>query len=780
LLLSALSLLMCVSMLIGTTFAWFTDSVTSSGNIIKSGTLDVEMYWAEGKDAVPTTDAGWTDASQGAIFNHDKWEPGYAVVRHIKIANEGTLALKYKLAIVANGEVSDLADVIDVYYVDPAVQVSDRAQLTDANKLGTLTEVLANLANTASGELLAGENDTITLALKMQETAGNEYQNKSIGTNFSVQLLATQLTSERDSFNDQYDVESDYVAEVKTADALATALRAGGIVKLANDISVTDALTVPAGVAVELELNGKTLTGTQGRDADNNRIHVIVNNGILTIKDGTVKSAGYDGGSAIYNNAGATLTIEDVTLYGAPQSDPVYEAGVSKPYPSYAFNNYGNAVVNGATVKSYHGAIATGGDGVTVINDADIDVGLGQSTGITSYVIYSYENAQVTVNDGEFAFTKQEIYVNGGNTFCELGTNPIIINGGNYTGTSFSIAAGREYVIKGGTFDKDPTAYAKGQVVDNGDGTWTVKPYEVSTAADLADKLANGNPVVLTSDVAFTTQLSITEDAYIDGNGKTIKFTSGGSATRFIDVQAAGADLTIKNAVIDIDGSYCQRGINYNTNGTLILDNVTLTGTTKATYGINLPSGSANATVVMKNCDITALIALNVWGENVVANITDCNLSNYDNNPTEGENYVTVMLNNNGTDSAEGAVITITGGTITAKDETGAPCIAIKNNTATGAIVVSDTTVVEGITATNVAIVRYRDGSGNFYNEFYGSTSLQSAVTLAAQSANAEVFLLTDITVDTLDVPANIIIHKNGHNLTVGATTGSGTLNILD
>lgn len=203
LLLSALSLLMCVSMLIGSTFAWFTDSVTSSGNIIKSGTLDVEMYWADGTEAPDS--ATWTDASTSAIFNYDKWEPGYVEVRHIKIANVGTLALKYQIKIVANGEVSDLADVIDVYYVDPAVQVSNRAQLTDANKLGTLTEVLANLANTANGELPAGENDTITLALKMQESAGNEYQGLSIGSDFSVVLMATQDNVEKDAFDEDYD-----------------------------------------------------------------------------------------------------------------------------------------------------------------------------------------------------------------------------------------------------------------------------------------------------------------------------------------------------------------------------------------------------------------------------------------------------------------------------------------------------------------------------------------------------------------------------------------------
>ena len=208
LLMSILSLVLCISMLVGTTFAWFTDSVTSSGNIIKSGKLEVGMYWADGTQAVPTAKEGWTDASKGAIFNYDNWEPGYVEVRHIKIANEGTLALKYKVNIVANGEVSDLADVIDVYYVDPALQIADRSELTEGKKLGTLTEVLAALGQTGNGTLKAGQVDTITIALKMQETAGNEYQEKSIGTDFSIQLVATQLTYEGDDFDNQFDKDA--------------------------------------------------------------------------------------------------------------------------------------------------------------------------------------------------------------------------------------------------------------------------------------------------------------------------------------------------------------------------------------------------------------------------------------------------------------------------------------------------------------------------------------------------------------------------------------------
>ena len=202
--LSGMAIMLCFAMLAGSTFAWFTDSVESGSNIIVAGNLDVEMYWAEGKDD-PST-AAWKDASEGAIFNYDLWEPGYTEVRHIKIENKGTLALQYKIIIVANGEVSELADVIDVYYLDPAAQITNRDQLTDSNKLGTLTEVLANLDETGTGYLAKGNSDTITLALKMQEEAGNEYKNASLcDGGFKVQLIATQASGEYDSFGNDYD-----------------------------------------------------------------------------------------------------------------------------------------------------------------------------------------------------------------------------------------------------------------------------------------------------------------------------------------------------------------------------------------------------------------------------------------------------------------------------------------------------------------------------------------------------------------------------------------------
>ena len=667
LMMSALSLLLCCSMLIGTTFAWFTDSVTSANNIIKSGSLDVEMYWAEGTDAVPTTDAGWTDASQGAIFDYDKWEPGHTVVRHIKIANEGTLALKYKLAIVANGEVSDLADVIDVYYIDPAVQLSDRAELTDANKLGTLTEVLKNLANTANGELLAGENDTITLALKMQDLAGNEYQNKSIGTNFSVQLLATQLTSEKDSFDNQYDVESDYVVEVKTADALAVALKAGGKVKLASDISVTEALTVPAGVAVELDLNGKTINAAYAEGSTTNHVYAFTNNGNLLLKNGTVNARGIfnygnmvlesgtinaidgNGGYAVRNYAGATFTMNGGTIATTLEDDHqvnnggydattvrvddgatfVMNGGVINNICDYTFaiENSGTTIVNAGTVSSVHS---------TVTNYGTMEINGGTFTcngleGVTAHAVWA-SSGITTVNGG--TFNGKDNY-NGFNIDASAGA-VVNVYGGNFLPVHSGSLYGEGTInVYGGTFFDDPSARVVTgyEVTNNVDGTWTVDEYKVSTGAELVDAIANGKAVELTQDVTLgkiDLTGAITNDVVIDANGHKVTTTDSYG----IEV-TPGKNVTISNANVEMTkaGDYITYAAGFKiANGdyagaTITLKNCTITmANTDWAYAVTMPASVKNLNLVIDNCTLEGAVAVQCWGDNNTITITNSKL----------------------------------------------------------------------------------------------------------------------------------------------------------
>ena len=231
---SVLALILCCCMLVGTTFAWFTDEVVSSGNIIKSGTLDAGLYYGDAANDISN------DASTGTIFNYDLWEPGYTMVKYVKITNEGNLAYKFRLDIIPNVAPVDgkanLADVIDVYMFDPTATV-DRAAIAAATPVGTLSDLMTDADGAAYGVLLpaigSGHSTNVNtddapkgeiiycIALKMQETAGNEYQNLSVGGGFKVRLMATQYTWEKDSFDHNYDTEALYngnaVAEVPAA-----------------------------------------------------------------------------------------------------------------------------------------------------------------------------------------------------------------------------------------------------------------------------------------------------------------------------------------------------------------------------------------------------------------------------------------------------------------------------------------------------------------------------------------------------------------------------------
>jgi len=337
LLTSVVSLFLCVTMLVGTTFAWFTDSVTSANNIIKSGTLKVSMGWAEG-DEDPAT-ATYEDASKGAIFNNAKWEPGYSEAKHIKIANEGTLALKYQLRIVANGIVSKLANVIDVYYFAEAEQLDRDTFETDDSgvNLGTLADILGtdkNIAKTVAGVLAKDASTTITLALKMQEEAGNEYQDLSIGTDFSIELIATQASVEEDSFDNLYDegapspeVPAALVRPLEDLDINAT-IGIGGS---------AEAFTLNAGYQFEPTISAEDVAKSEykhwhpdfyvyaDRDVPSNSIALAGyydawcslnnDNWVALTNDGMPVSAGADNGVRLVNSL-ACVTYKDICEYG--------------------------------------------------------------------------------------------------------------------------------------------------------------------------------------------------------------------------------------------------------------------------------------------------------------------------------------------------------------------------------------------------------------------------------------------------------------------------------
>ena len=208
-----LSLMMCFTMLAGTTFAWFTDVVSSDNNIIQTGTLDAKLLYRN------LNDVEFKDASEGAIFGVELWEPGHSVAKVIRIKNVGSLSFKYKVNLEAdslgdNGSIR-LSDVIDVYVFDPEENL-ERYDLLSKTPIGTLTEVLNTPGGMISGALLpegsTGVNPSgyvdYCIALRMRPEAGNEYQNLSVGNGITVTLVAGQYVYEEDSFGNDYDANA--------------------------------------------------------------------------------------------------------------------------------------------------------------------------------------------------------------------------------------------------------------------------------------------------------------------------------------------------------------------------------------------------------------------------------------------------------------------------------------------------------------------------------------------------------------------------------------------
>ena len=194
LVLSVLSLVLCVSMLVGTTFAWFTDSVTTGVNTIQSGTLDIVLEYYDGTEWVNAEGKTLNFLTADGRTTDILWEPGCTYqLPKLRLQNNGNLALKYNF--VVNGVDGDakLLEVIDW-------KANDK-----------------DLTNFA-GTLLDKGDKSIEIVIKghMLETAGNEYQNLTI-EGIGITVFATQMTEEFDSFGNQYDKNAAWDGTVPTA-----------------------------------------------------------------------------------------------------------------------------------------------------------------------------------------------------------------------------------------------------------------------------------------------------------------------------------------------------------------------------------------------------------------------------------------------------------------------------------------------------------------------------------------------------------------------------------
>jgi len=210
---SVISLILCLSMLVGTTFAWFSDSVSSRTNMIAAGSLNVELEYQDADGSWKTVDESTEVLDKTAL-----WEPGYTEVVYLRIANAGSLALKYALGVGINRETGSinaagnkffLSDYIRFGVIESTSEVKFETRETALKELTESSLIIDGPMRSADVLNKNGDVRYVTLVVYMPEEVGNA-ANYATGVTppeieLGIKLVATQTEYESDSFGTGYD-----------------------------------------------------------------------------------------------------------------------------------------------------------------------------------------------------------------------------------------------------------------------------------------------------------------------------------------------------------------------------------------------------------------------------------------------------------------------------------------------------------------------------------------------------------------------------------------------
>lgn len=464
LLFSVLSLLLCCTMLAGTTFAWFTDSVTSGNNKIVAGNLDLEVeYSNNGKDWFPMT-------ATSELFDNDAlWEPGYTTAVALRVKNVGNLAFKYSVSTVVYsetestnvlGEKFKLSDYLVVKAMNMGGDTESQvlAEILapymigtrdQAQSMGEIIEFGQTFVNDAL--VMAGADAYVLLSITLPTTVGNEanydkaYEAPSI--EFGVNVVATQESVEKDNFDEKYDDGADYVQAFYS-----------------GKHTLNDTLIASAPNADAVLVNG---VGTE-----------------LTIIGGL-----YDGGdngstTAVYAQDGAIVTIKDGIFMAGAECSAIYARGegtvvnieggffkVDGPYLGTYFvlnlkDNTGAKInVTGGTFvnfnpadnKSENPAVSFVADGYCVISEV-------QPNGDVWYTVVEGTAANDVADLSAALASGQKVVLNSDVTINE---NRLTMNGGSFDGNGKTVTYNGGMLTTGTSTMSAPVITTKGGSISN-------------------------------------------------------------------------------------------------------------------------------------------------------------------------------------------------------------------------------------------------------------------------------------------------------------------------
>ena len=389
---SAFALVVSVAMLIGTTFAWFTDTASTAVNKIQSGNLKVGFQYWNGEKYV--------DAKDATLFSEETlWEPGHTEVVYLKVINQGNLALKYRLNTINTFEYqyaknSDGNQILLSKYLKIGIADGKNA---DEGVYATREEAIAAAADnlvsydscTKDNTLLPATTDSesadyFAFVVYMPTDVGNEANwDKNVRGSygapwirFNLALNATQASYENDSFDNKYDEGVPYPLAGVDANGTGNVIydeleKQNPSILLGADAARSFGWFVR--YATTINLNGHSMT-TNGYQSV---IDVTANGNLVITGNGTIDaSGGRDSVTAVTVDHGGKLTIENGTFIGKEGNSCIYNAG-------------GTVEIKGGTFK---------GDPQWTLNCQD---GSGSVITVKGGTFYKFDPSNANVGAGE-------------------------------------------------------------------------------------------------------------------------------------------------------------------------------------------------------------------------------------------------------------------------------------------------------------------------------------------------------------------------------------------
>lgn len=635
LLMSVIALILCCSMLVGTTFAWFTDSVVSGNNAIVAGNLDVELFYSKTKDfsaqdKVDGQTVLFTD-KDGNEIKH--WEPGVIAYSNFQVANVGSLALTYRLHLTFNnmntvtheGVQYDLSDVLKVAIVEGGFEgVRTDAQDLDfdyaLDSFYLEGELEGNTTTKTFGVVISWEpnDNAFDNIFNMNNGKLTDDQQTELRVDLGVNLYATQEEYEQDSFDDLYDEEA------------------------GKEIMAGEEITISGNDILESLENRGTVNVVGG--VTNVDGFALENFGEANLKDVEVNAGNAGNYALITSGSNAETNLDNVDLNAA---------------------GGGIAAVDGATVN---------------FNSGSVDLNSTSTSG--RYLFYTVgEGSKIVINEGNFDFNKTQnqkrAYV-----YCGTGAT-VIINGGTFgkastrSGYTAGILGDGTVIIYGGTFGFNPSAWvAEGyKAVQNG-SVWSVMPAAADT---VTGAIENGGTVNIGDNVTGV-DATVAEgtSTTVELNGNTLEGTivndgtlviNGGTLTSVGEATLTNnGDATYINVNIEMTENPGYITNSRNASSVTVFENVHATSTGG---GINVWNGEAvfkSGSVILNSTSTSArhVFYIAQGGE---LTIEDGEFTFNPTNLTRKGSYLCA--------DGEGALITVLGGTFNKPSTRTAPIQAV-------------------------------------------------------------------------------------------------------